>query len=89
MKRALFICGGWAGHKPEQIVHLFSTALAAKGFTPVIETSLDILVDPARLQDFAVIFPCWTMGALTKEQSAGLRVTNHSDVAGSAVFGPK
>ncbi len=87
MKRALFLCGGWAGHKPEQIVHLFSTALAAKGFTPVIETSLDILADPARMQDFAVIFPCWTMGALTKEQSAGLRAAVHAGVGLAGVHG--
>lgn len=87
MKRALFICGGWAGHKPEQIVQLFSTVLADKNFTTVIETSLDMLAEPARLQDFAVIFPCWTMGALTKEQSAGLRAAVHAGVGLAGIHG--
>ena len=32
----------------------------------------DVLADPERLKAYDVISPCWTMGALSKEQSAGL-----------------
>lgn len=72
MKRILFVAGGWDGHKPFEIVEIFREALASHGFESVVEASLDVLADVEKLKTFAVIFPCWTMGAPTKEQSRGL-----------------
>jgi len=72
MKKSLFLSGGWDGHQPEKIVRLFSGELQKAGFSTDIESSLDVLADTARLATYDLIFPCWTMGALTKEQSEGL-----------------
>lgn len=73
MKKALFVAGGWNGHAPEKIVRLFAGELNAHGVVSDIETTLDVFADAERLRGYDLIFPCWTMGALTKEQSAGLR----------------
>jgi type 1 glutamine amidotransferase len=72
MKRILFVAGGWDGHKPLEIAALFSAELTARGCHCATETTLDVLADSARLKTFDVVFPCWTMGTLTKEQSDGL-----------------
>nr|MCU0793578.1 ThuA domain-containing protein [Opitutaceae bacterium] len=62
-------------------------ALAAEGLEGVVETSLDSLADVAKLKTFAAIFPCWTMGALTKEQSRGLREAVQSGVGLAGIHG--
>lgn len=72
MKRALFIAGGWAGHHPEKVADLFAGDLRARGIQADIELSLDALSDSGRLKSYDVISPCWTMGQLSAEQSAGL-----------------
>ncbi len=72
MKKALFICGGWSGHHPERIVELFAADLQAAGLAPEIVTSFERLADSEYLKGFALIFPCWTMGSLTKEQERAL-----------------
>lgn len=71
-KRALMIAGGWPGHHPDKIVQLFAGHLRGYGFDVRVETSLDCLADTEALAALDLIFPCWTMGQLTKEQSAGL-----------------
>lgn len=73
MKKALLFWGGWDGHHPEKIVHLFAKDLQQHGLETEIVPSLEILADPNALEKFALIFPCWTMGSLTQEQSAGLQ----------------
>lgn len=87
MKRILFISGGWDGHKPHEIVEIFRSALAAHGFEGVVETSLDVLADVERLKTFAVIFPCWTMGTLTNEQTKGLQAAVRSGVGLAGIHG--
>ncbi|MFA6288622.1 MAG: ThuA domain-containing protein [Opitutaceae bacterium] len=71
-KRALFVAGGWSGHQPDKIVQLFSRELQTHGFETTVETTLDCLADLEKLKAYAVIFPCWTMGQLTSEQTKGL-----------------
>lgn len=73
MKKVLFLCGGWDGHQPEVFVQLISEQLERRGLDPRTETSLDILADPAKLAEFSLVVPCWTMGALTSDQSHGLQ----------------
>ena len=73
MKRALFFSGGWEGHQPAKIVQLFADALRGHGFDCRLETSLDCLTTLEDLASYDLIFPCWTMGAISKEQSAALR----------------
>jgi len=73
MKNALLISGGWDGHQPEKTAAFFADELDKHGFTTRIESSLDLLADPDGLDGFSLIFPCWTMGRLTDEQSRGLQ----------------
>jgi len=88
MKKALFLSGGWPGHQPEQIVQLFTRELTSTGlFDIVTETDLEILSDARELASFALIFPCWTMGALTPEQSLGLRTAVHGGVGLGGIHG--
>ncbi|MFA6960436.1 MAG: ThuA domain-containing protein [Opitutaceae bacterium] len=86
-KRVLFVSGGWDGHKPHEIVEIFRSALAVHGFESEVEVSLDVLADAEWLKTFAVIFPCWTMGTLTKEQSQGLQDAVRSGVGLAGIHG--
>lgn len=72
MKKALFIGGGWDGHHPEKIVHLFADALRPHGFDTRLEFTLDCLTATPDLASYDLIFPCWTMAQLTKEQTTAL-----------------
>lgn len=72
MKKALFVSGGWDGHYPDKIVQLFADELSPHGLEPHIVTTLEPLADADALRAYALIFPCWTMGALTDAQERGL-----------------
>ena len=72
MKKALFISGGWDGHRPDEIVQIFTQELLTHDVEPVVTKDLSILADVELLREFALIFPCWTMGQLTDEQNRGL-----------------
>lgn len=87
MKKALLIPGGWDGHQPEKFVHLFSDELQKRGLAPQVESSLEILADPSRLAEFSLIFPCWTMGQLTGEQSKGLQAAVRDGVNLGGIHG--
>lgn len=87
MKKVLFVCGGWEGHKPERVVQIFSEALGAHGLEPEVATSLESLADAERLRDYALIFPCWTMGQLTPEQEKGLCAAVRAGVGLAGVHG--
>lgn len=87
MKKILFISGGWDGHQPEKIVQVFQEALQPHGFQSEIATSLEVLNDLSKLKSFDLIFPCWTMGTLTPEQSKNLVETIRSGVALAGIHG--
>ncbi len=72
MKSALIFWGGWNGHTPEQTAELLAGQLRANDFEVRIETSLDALLDAEALKKLNLIVPMWTMGQITKAQSAGL-----------------
>jgi len=78
--KALIIQGGWLGHEPETVAAFFAKALEAEGFTVDVADSLDVLNDAGALKTYDLISPCWTMGALTPEQSANLRAAIHDGV---------
>ncbi len=86
-KRALFVAGGWSGHLPLDIVRIFSEELQSKGFETRIEESLDHLAQIEELKTYNVIFPCWTMGALTPEQTKGLLEAVRSGVGLAGIHG--
>ncbi len=87
MKKALFVCGGWDGHHPEKIVSLFAGDLRAQGIESEIVTSLEPLADVERLRSFALVFPCWTMGALGDEQERGLVAAVRAGVGLAGIHG--
>jgi len=78
--KLLIIQGGWPGHEPETVAAFFAKALEAEGFTVDVADSLDVLNDAEALTAYDLISPCWTMGALTPEQSANLRAAIHGGV---------
>jgi uncharacterized protein len=71
--RVLFVQGGWAGHRPAEIVARFTAALDQRGIRHETVTSLEPLADADWLRTFSAISPHWTMGQLSPEQSAGLQ----------------
>jgi type 1 glutamine amidotransferase len=85
--KLLFLQGGWDGHKPEQIVHRFDSALLSHGWQTETITSLERLADTDWLKTFDVISPCWTMGRLSPEESAGLRRAVHEGVGLGGIHG--
>ncbi len=63
-RKALFVCGGWEGHRPVECVGILAPLLAARGFVVETHTTLEILEDFSYLRKQAVIIPAWTMGML-------------------------
>ena len=82
MSEALMVAGGWEGHEPRATCELIAATLAESGLRAHIADSLDILTTD--LSRFAVIVPCWTMGAITPDQEQGLlgHVRKGAGVAG-------
>ena len=72
MAKALMVWGGWAGHEPEQCVHIFKPLLEREGFEVRIASTLDVYLEKDYLAGLSLIVPIWTMGQITKEQEAGL-----------------
>lgn len=71
-RRALVVRGGWDGHQPVAITDLFLPFLKEQGFS--VETAEDLAVyeDAELLTATDLVVQCWTMGTITREQTAGL-----------------
>lgn len=72
IRKALVVRGGWEGHAPVEITGLFLPYLKDQGFTVEVSDSLDVYTDDVLLAGTDLIVQCWTMGAITPEQSRGL-----------------
>ena len=72
MKRALMIQGGWDGHEPATVAKFFAKALEGEGYQVDVADKLNALDDIDTLKSYDLISPCWTMGALSPEQSRNL-----------------
>lgn len=72
MSTALIVRGGWEGHEPEACARLFGDWLASRGFAVTLADTLDAFLDAPRLPPHSVVIPLWTMGQITREQSAAL-----------------
>lgn len=66
------VWGGWDGHQPREQAIQWSAWLRTQGFDVEVSASLDSFADVEKLARLSLIVPMWTMGTLTKEQSAGL-----------------
>lgn len=72
MKQALIVWGGWEGHEPEQVAHIFAGCLRDEGYQVEVSDTLDAYLDRPKLQSLSLIVPIWTMGTITSEQLTGL-----------------
>jgi type 1 glutamine amidotransferase len=72
MNPVLIIWGGWPGHDPAACAEFFATELSSRGFTVELSDALTVLDDAAKLAEFALIVPMWTMGTLTDQQEKKL-----------------
>ena len=83
-KKALIVRGGWDGHQPEQVAHLFELALQRDGFDVELSDTLKIFEDDAKLAGLDLIVPHWTMGEITGPQEKGVTtaVRNGCGLAG-------
>ncbi len=70
MRKALIVQGGWQGHEPVQVSEVFCRVLRAEGFDVTISDTLDSLLDLEVLKQLHLLVPAWTMGTISKEQSA-------------------
>jgi type 1 glutamine amidotransferase len=70
--KILFLQGSRAGHRLEQVVHELSSALTGLDAGTETVTSLKRPAAGGWLGNFHAISPCWTMGALSTAESAGL-----------------
>ncbi len=73
MKQALIVWGGWPGHTPKEGAELFAPWLRGKGYDVTVSTTLDSYLEKDKMPALSLIVPIWTMGKITREQSAGLR----------------
>lgn len=65
--KALIVYGGYEGHAPKEIAHLFGGFLKESGFDVIYTTTLDSLSEEDFLKAFDLIIPVWTMGDLNYE----------------------
>jgi uncharacterized protein len=77
-RRALIVRGGWEGHVPVETTELFLPGLAEAGFDVTVSDDLDVYADPELMAATDLVVQCWSMGTLTKEQSAGLVSAVHA-----------
>ena len=73
MTSALIVWGGWEGHEPEACATLFADILRQQDVEVTVSASLESYTDKALMDSVQLVIPMWTMGEISKEQSAGLR----------------
>lgn len=71
-RRALIVYGGWEGHEPKEQASFWGAWLRTQGFEVEVADNLAVYADAAKLAQLSLIVPMWTMGELSREQSAGL-----------------
>ena len=59
-KKALILCGGWAGHDPVNIANRFAHSLREEGCSVTIMDNPDCFADALFLRGFDLIVPCWS-----------------------------
>lgn len=70
--KALITWGGWPGHQPEQIAHLFRDMLAAEGAAVTVADTLAPFDDADLLKTYDLIVPVWTMSDLSREAATNV-----------------
>ncbi|GAB5518579.1 MAG: ThuA domain-containing protein [Rhodothermales bacterium] len=83
-KKALFVYGGWPGHKPEVFMKQMVPVLEGEGFDVVVSDALDSYADADLMATVDVVIQQWTMSKITNEQANGLlaAIKNGTGMAG-------
>ncbi|MCR6098773.1 ThuA domain-containing protein [Salipaludibacillus agaradhaerens] len=63
-KKALIVWGGWDGHEPEQVAHIFKDILMEENIHVEMSDTLEAYADAEKLKSFDLIVPHWTMGQI-------------------------
>lgn len=84
MKRALIVFGGWDGHEPVEVSHIFNDLLVKEGFQTEVSSSLDSFQDKQKLSTFDLIVPLWTMGEISEELVGNI---SEAVIAGAGLAG--
>ncbi len=69
MPQALITWGGWPGHEPEKVAHLFAGWLREAGVDVTVTDTLACFDDPEAIKTLDLIVPVWTMSEIAKEQA--------------------
>lgn len=69
MPQALITWGGWPGHEPEKVAHLFAGWLREAGVDVTVTDTLACFDDAEALAALDLIVPVWTMSEIAKEQA--------------------
>ncbi|GAA2335542.1 ThuA domain-containing protein [Dactylosporangium salmoneum] len=72
MSVVVVIRGGWEGHRPVETTDRYAAKLRALGHEVLTSESLDTYLDADLMARADLVVQCWTMGAITGEQVAGL-----------------
>lgn len=78
MQKALIVWGGWRGHEPEAVAHLFAGMLKELSFDVIVSDTLASFEDEELMQEVNLIIPNWTNGEISKQQLDGLMRTVHN-----------
>jgi type 1 glutamine amidotransferase len=71
MREAMIVWGGWPGHDPDLCASMIRGWLKAEGFGVRIETTTEVLLDPA-IQKLSLIIPIYTMSKIEKPEALAL-----------------
>jgi uncharacterized protein len=66
-RKALIVWGGWDGHEPEQVAHIYKGILEEENFEVEVSDTLESYADPEKLKALDLIVPHWTMGEINKK----------------------
>lgn len=83
-KKALIVWGGWDGHEPEQVSEIFNKLLTDEGFETEASDTLESFADAAKLSEYDLIVPVWTMGEIKHDYVLNVcnAVTGGTGIAG-------
>jgi uncharacterized protein len=72
-QKALIVWGGWDGHEPEKVAHLFESILSSEGFEVTVSNTLDSFADESLVLSQNLLVPIYTMSTITNEQFEPVR----------------
>lgn len=87
MPQALITWGGWPGHEPDKVAHLFAGWLREAGVTVTLTDTLACFDDPEALARQDLIVPIWTMSEIAKEQALNVAAAVASGVGMAGCHG--